>query len=335
MSGDPPVVRHRDRDRLLLLGRGALEAAAEHLEGTDVLLSTPRARAQVPAAAGWARDVVDVPAGRVDDVATALRERVAGRRLVALGGGRVIDVAKALAAADPPRTVVAVPTTLSAAEMTSAHRHVRGLPAGAPQVGAAVVVVDPDLSASQPLAERAASSANALGHAVTAIASDRSDPIAAAVARDAVVRIAAAWRDPEPAAHELAVAAVEAGWALEATGLALHHAVSQETVRRTGAGHAVANATLLPLTVGAIRRRRPALIAALDALIGEPLERAAERLRERAGASVPELADSAVRVDVAEAVLRRQAQLRRIPPPPDAAELDALLATAATGGRAA
>ncbi|WP_320671146.1 iron-containing alcohol dehydrogenase [Patulibacter defluvii] len=323
------VVRHRDRDRLLLLGPGAIAAAAPHLEGADVLLTTPRARAQLPAAAGWARTTVDVPAGRVDEVAAALRERVVGRRLVALGGGRVIDVAKALAAADPPRTVVAVPTTLSAAEMTGSHRQARGVAPGTPTVAASVVVVDPALSASQPPAERAASSANALGHALTALASDRSDPIAGAVARDAVRTIAAAWRAGDPDPLPLATAAVQAGWALDGVGLALHHAIAQEAVRQAGAAHATANAAVLPGTVAAIRRRRPALVGELDGLLGEPLEAVAERLRERAGAAVPALAEPAARERVAAAVLARGPQLERIGPPPDAAELDALLLAAA------
>ena len=59
-----------------------------------------------------------------------LRPEITGELLVALGGGRVIDVAKALAAADPPRRVAAIPTTLSGAEMTAVHRHVAGVADG-------------------------------------------------------------------------------------------------------------------------------------------------------------------------------------------------------------
>jgi alcohol dehydrogenase class IV len=66
----------------------------------------------------------------------------------------VIDVAKALAAADPPRRVIAVPTTLSAAEMTSTHRLPAGVDPGVARVRPAVVVNDPALSASQPETER-------------------------------------------------------------------------------------------------------------------------------------------------------------------------------------
>ena len=76
---------------------------------------------------------------------------------MALGGGRVIDVAKALAAADPPRRVAAIPTTLSGAEMTGDHRHARGVPPGTPGVRPAIVINDPALSASAPVPQLAQS----------------------------------------------------------------------------------------------------------------------------------------------------------------------------------
>ena len=59
--------------------------------------------------------------------------RVTGELLVALGGGRVIDTAKALASADPPRRVAAIPTTLSGAEMTAVHRRLAGVPLDTPR----------------------------------------------------------------------------------------------------------------------------------------------------------------------------------------------------------
>ena len=74
----------------------------------------------------------------------------------------VIDTAKALAAVTG-RGAAAIPTTLSAAEMTKVHR----LPAGAKATGVVrprVVINDPALSASQPDAELAASAANSGGH---------------------------------------------------------------------------------------------------------------------------------------------------------------------------
>src|SRR5512143_3954341 len=158
--------RHVETARTTVFGPGALEDAADLVGEGFTLLSTARAMDEVPALAPRAGAVVEVPGGLVEDVAAELRGQVRGERLVALGGGRVIDVAKALAAADPPRTVVAIPTTLSAAEMTGSHRHARGVAPETPRVRPAVVVNDPALSASQPTHGLAASSANALAHAL-------------------------------------------------------------------------------------------------------------------------------------------------------------------------
>ena len=110
--------RWRDGERLIVFGRGRVSEARDLIRGRYVLLSTPRATPAAPGLPGGASAVHDVPSGRVDEVAGQLRSAVEGETLVALGGGRVIDVAKALAAADPPRRVVAIPTTLSGAEMS-------------------------------------------------------------------------------------------------------------------------------------------------------------------------------------------------------------------------
>ena len=83
-----------------------------------------------PAVAERAAAIHEVARGRVDELAGALLDEVdPGELIVALGGGRVTDTAKALAAARDPEArppgrprVAAIPTTLSAAEMTAVHR---------------------------------------------------------------------------------------------------------------------------------------------------------------------------------------------------------------------
>src|SRR5215216_5944985 len=109
--------RWQDGERLVRFGRGTLNEGPDLLGEDYQLLTTTRALQAAPDLAEGAAEV---------------RESVRGELLVALGGGRVIDVAKALAAADPPRRVAAVPTTLSAAEMTALHRHVSEVPAATP-----------------------------------------------------------------------------------------------------------------------------------------------------------------------------------------------------------
>ena len=129
------------------------------------LLTTRRAAAQLTDLVEGAGALHIVAAGRVDEIAAALRPEITGELLVALGGGRVIDTAKALASADPPRRVAAIPTTLSGAEMTAVHRRPTGVPMDSPPVRPAIVVNDPDVFASQPLVELACSAGNALAHA--------------------------------------------------------------------------------------------------------------------------------------------------------------------------
>jgi alcohol dehydrogenase class IV len=315
-----PAFRHVDHDRTIVFGPGAVEAAADLIGEGYTLLTTPRAAEAVPALVARAGARVDVPGGLVDEIATDLRGQVPGERYVALGGGRVVDVAKALAAADGPRTVIAVPTTLSGAEMTGSHRMPRGVPAGIPTKRADVVVNDPALSASHDVAGLAASSANALAHTLIGLSDDTVTPVGAAVALQAARRIAAAWSTDEPDRAELALGALLAGWAVDHTRIGMHHALSQTAVRVAGASHAGANAALLPHTAAAMRARRPDAMASADADLGEPFEQLAVRLRDRAGG---ERIDAGALDLLVETVAQRP-ELQRVPPAPDAEELRAL-----------
>jgi alcohol dehydrogenase class IV len=271
--------RWQDGERLIRFGPGVLAEAPELLGEGYALLATERSQAQAPELAARAAAVHHVARGRVDDVAAELREQVDGELLVALGGGRVIDVAKALAAADPPRRVAAVPTTLSAAEMTSLHRHVAGVPGDTPRVRAAIVLNDPALSASQPDAQLAASAGNALGHAVEAPATTLANPVASLAALEGARRLVAGFALAEPDRHELALGALLAGYATGSTLYGLHHVMSQTLVRTAGAGHGPANVALLPHTIVALEERAPEALGPMLEAVGE----GPALLRERAG----------------------------------------------------
>lgn len=311
---------HVETARTIVFGAAALERARDLLGDGYTLLTTPRAAASAPSVAERAGAQVDVPGGHVDSVAAALRPEVAGRRLVALGGGRVIDVAKALAAADPPREVIAIPTSLSAAEMTGVHRHAHGVPGGTPHVRPAAVINDPELSASQPVDALAASSANSLAHAIMALCSDRGTPIARAVAESALRHIAAGWSG-EPDRAGISLGALMAGWSVDVNGLGFHHVLAQTVVRITAVPHARANAALLPATVRATRSRKPAELERLDRALGVALESVAEGLRNRAGANLREVtSDSGVLERAVEAAAERP-EIGGIAPAPDADEV--------------
>ena len=313
-----------DGERTIHFGRGALEDAGASLGSGYVLLTTSRALEMAPALGDRAGVVYSVVPGRVDEIAGDLLGEVEGELLVALGGGRVIDTAKALAAAHPPGQrprVVAVPTTLSAAEMTAVHRRAAGADGSLPGVRPAIVVNDPALSASQPLVALAASAANALGHAAEGPATLRASPVPALAGREAARLIGEAYAGEEPDRDVLALAALLSGYAIDACGYGLHHVVSQTLARLGGVGHGQANAAMLPHTLGALERRGATGAGALRALATDLAARAnATRLRDL-GVDERRLDDCA---DAAAA----RAELGLTPPRADRDELRELYAAA-------
>jgi len=316
----------RDGERTIRFGRGAAAEAVEALGGEGyALLTTERAAAMAPAIAGGAAAVHMVGAGRVDELAGELLGAVARERIVALGGGRIVDTAKALAAASGGTQVaMAVPTTLSGAEMTRIHRRARGGDQRAPTVRPHVVVNDPALSASQPVAELAASALNALGHAAEGPCTPLANPVATLAAHDGARLLARSLR-AEPDRDGLALGALLAGYVIDSTGYGLHHVLSQTLVRIGGAGHGPANAVMLSHTLGALAWRFPDRLDALaTALEGEPGE-VAGRMCELTGAT--RLRDIGVSHDAlaecADAAAERP-ELDLTPPRADRAELMAL-----------
>ena len=313
-----------DGERTIRFGRGTV-ATAEELLGTGyTLLTTPRAEDTAPHVVANAAAVHHVRPGRVDEIAAELRGTAQGNLLVALGGGRVIDVTKALAAAaGPPTKAAAIPTTLSAAEMSRGHRHASGVDPKTPNVRPAIVINDPDLSASQPPAELAASAANSLAHAVEGAVTTNASPVPVLAAREAVRLTEAAYaNDPEneepdeDARAKLALAALLSGYTIDQAGLALHHVLCQTLVRLAGAAHGPANAAMLPHTIPALMRRNPDTIDATEL---------ARELARRSGAE--RLRDIGVHEDRLEACVDAAAQrpqLKLTPPPATADEIRAL-----------
>jgi alcohol dehydrogenase class IV len=192
----------RDGERTIHFGRGRFEHAVDLVGGPGfTLLTTERAQSDAAGLATAAEAVHLVPGGFVDEIAGELLGEVRGDRLVAFGGGRVIDVAKALAAGlrhgGGSANAMAVPTTLSGAEMTWVHRHAAGVPAEAARARPTVVVCDPAVAASQPVEELAASALNALGHAAEAPLTTQRNPVATLAALEAARLIAIGFGDAD------------------------------------------------------------------------------------------------------------------------------------------
>lgn len=319
----------RDGERTIRFGRGAIGDAPELLGDGYLLLTTERAQAAAPALADAAARTLHVGPGLVDELAGDLLAQAGEPALVvALGGGRVVDVAKAIAAAlgHERTSVAAVPTTLSAAEMTWVHRHARGVDPQTPRARPKLVINDPALSASQPGQELAASAANSLGHAIEAAATALATPVPTLAARDAARRLAAALpEEGEPDRDELALGALLSGYAIDANWYGLHHVMSQTLVREAGAGHGPANAAMLPVTSAALRKRRPDQIATVEQALGEAVDAVATRFARRAGAF--RLRDIGVTEDdlarCAQAASERP-ELALTPPPAGPRELEEL-----------
>ena len=324
----------RDGERLIRFAAGALATApdllSEHGWTGYQLLTTERALATAPAGlAGNAAAVHHVPPGPVNEVSAELFDAVAGEGLVAFGGGRVIDAAKAIAAVRVAR-VAAIPTTLSGAEMTTIHRLPEGKQAGG-LVRPALVIADPDQMVTLPEDRLRASAMNALAHGAEPLYTPFSNPVATrATLRGAALIAESLDEGPGRESWKLGLGSVLCAYALDSGLFALHHVVCQSLVRTLRIPHAETNATMLPRTMEAMRRRAPEAIDVLAAALGTDPEGIAARI-EALGGGPRRLSDYGAdegRIEAAvEAMLARK-ELGFTPDPPDAAELRALVESA-------
>jgi alcohol dehydrogenase class IV len=310
-----------DGERLIRFGKADASALLDARGfGGYALLTTERWRSH-PLASG-ADAVVLLGVGPVPEVSAAARHEVAGRAVVALGGGRVVDSAKAIGAADS-LPVAAVPTTLSGAELTGFHRLPEGVE-GVRLVRPSLVVADPELMASAPRPLLAASAMNALAHAVEALYTPLANPVASMAALRGASLIASGLMgegEPPPQGREdLALGALFAGYASGQTGFAVHHVVCQTIVRVGGTPHAETNATMLPHTLRLMRGRAPDEIARVEDALGGP--DAGVRLASRAGVSgLRALGFDAARLDDVVAAVMPRPELGNTPNAPGEAEV--------------
>jgi alcohol dehydrogenase class IV len=273
--------------RVVILRQALFGRAPELLGQNDFeryeLLSTERALAGAPSGLReQAGKVHIVPPGPVPDASAAIINGVGSDHIVALGGGRVIDSAKAIAAVRDGR-VAAIPTTLSGAEMTAIHRLPTGHE-GSARVRPALVLADPALMTSAPERQLRATAMNALAHAAESLFTPLADELSRSAALRGAGMIARSLdAGPERDRSELAMGALLSGYAVDRAGLALHHVLSQTTVRVCGTPHADTNAALLPHTAAELGRRDPgqgeALVGALSA--GE--DELEDRIRQLGG----------------------------------------------------
>jgi alcohol dehydrogenase class IV len=303
----------RDGDRTIVYGEDAGGAVRRLGWDSDTtLLTTPRADPGIMPA-------LMVGEGQVPEQAARLLPEAGGGRLLAWGGGRVIDTAKAIASVTGAR-VGAVPTTLSGAEMTSLHRKIEGREQG-PSVRPVLVIGDPALMCSLPEAALRASALNALAHGVEALYGPRANPVATIVALRGAQLIAGGDR---------ALGALLCAYAVDSAGYAVHHVLSQTTVRVAGTGHAQTNAAVLPATITVMLQRAAQAMADLATALGVSAGDLVARVDELGGHARIDI-DTAARKAVVDAALRRPELADTPGPELTRAELLSMLATAAAG----
>jgi len=331
----------RDAGRTVVFRAGGVADAsrllAEHGIGSFELLSTGRHLGGAGELAGAAAAVREVPpaaspATGVTAAAARLLPEAGGGTLVALGGGRVVDTAKAVASVTGAR-VVAIPTTMSGAEMTGIHR----LPAGAEDrvramVRPALTIADPEAMTSAPEAELRASSMNALAHGADSLHTPFANPLARMAALRGAGLIAASL-DEAPAERDraaLALGSILCGYAIDSAAFSLHHVVCQTLVRVCGGAHAQVNAAILPRAMAFMASRVADELEPLASAIGAGAERIEARLIALGG-DPPGLGDlGADRSKLPEAIesMLLRPELAFTPGPPTRDELHSLVAAA-------
>ncbi len=253
----------KDGERLIAFGRASLASLPAFLRAAQMeeyaLVTSDRALDQFSSIAigggeialGAQRRVVIGPGG-VSELAGEALEEVGDLPIVAVGGGRVIDTAKAIAGANKSK-VAAIPTTLSGAPMTGVHRLPAGFAGEARTVRPAIVIGHPDLMASQPQGLRVGSAMNALSHAVESLFVEGGSAVPRLAGARAVRLLFRSLIDDslneETRRLRLSLGAIEAGYAVGATGYALHHVICQTIVRLGEVPHAPTYGVMLPYTL--------------------------------------------------------------------------------------
>jgi alcohol dehydrogenase class IV len=332
----------RDAGRTVVFRRGGVGAAVEllreHGVGEFELLSTERALVGADALAAEAFGVHLVPSGQVPAAAAALmgalapppqaEEGVQVRPLVALGGGRVVDVAKAIAAISGAQ-VVAIPTTLSGAEMTGIHR----LPEGAEErargmVRPSLVIADPDAMTGLGERDLRASAMNALAHGADTLYLPLSNPISEMTALRGTALIASALDEERETRGRgaLALGSILCGYAIDSAGIGLHHLVCQTLVRVCGTPHAETNAAVLPQALAYLAERAPEPYERLAGALGTERGRLAERVAELGQPPrLSEVGGDESKLDEAIEAMGRRQELDFVPGPPTDEDLTRLV----------
>ncbi|TAM74326.1 iron-containing alcohol dehydrogenase [bacterium] len=209
---------------------------------------------------------------RVVDEAIRLARDVAPRTIIAVGSASAIDLGKTVRK-EIDALAVAIPSTLGGAEMSRGYgvlqaTHEKAV--GATRHVYAEVCYDPELLATLPTATLGASGLNAWAHTIEARYAGREHWLGRAAAEAAGRRLPALLLEAAASRHvalhrQLFEAAHLAGFALNACGMAIHHATCHALGGLTRIPHGVLNAMVLPHALRLNGRLAPAALAEVAA----------------------------------------------------------------------
>lgn len=270
------------------------------------------------------------------DEAAGIARAMEPAAILAVGSASAIDLGKAVAQHAAGAELVAIPTTLGGAEMTRGYGVLQ--PTAQKAVAAmhgvyGTVCYDPELLATLPRAVLGSTGINGWAHAVEAHYARRVHWLGRAAARRAGGRfpalLLAAGERRDAAVHAaLFEAACLAGFALNACGMALHHATCHALGGLTQIPHGVLNAMVLPHALRLNAGIAPRQVAAVAEAFGiADLAAEAERLRD-AFALPRSLAEIGVTAETAERAaepILASTLLRNNPEPVGRDEVSSLL----------
>ena len=262
-----------------ILSAGYVDAARRALERDGIEAHTFHEFSENP-------DTAMIEAGR------AYAAPLAIDGIVGLGGGSSLDCAKAInfvltnggtmadykgygKASQPMLPMIGVPTTAGTgsdaqtyALISDAATHVK-MACGDPKAGFAAVILDPELTVTQPKHVTAAAGYDAIAHAVETWVTTRRNPTSEAHSREAWRLLSGNYQRVLADAADIAareamlVGAYLAGVAIEQSMLGATHACANPLTAQYGTTHGVAIAMLLPHVV---RWNEPAVGARYDEL---------------------------------------------------------------------
>jgi len=296
--------------RVIHWGRGSVSGLASLLEGLQArrlaLISTRSVLADegltgiVRNAMGSAVVGLTAAVGQHAPLAQVHEsvERAAGAGLdgvISFGGGSAIDAAKIFALqvaerqgeASRPLPHVAIPTTLSAAELAAGAGFTNevGDKAGMrdPRLMASAVIYDADLTLATPLPLWLSTGIRAVDHAVEAILADGEHPFSDVMSLEALRRLfdslpraKVAPEDPEVRSSNQLAAWFSFTLPGESAG-GLSHVMGKQIGARHDIPHGVTSCLLLPHVMRYLARSKPDRVAALAAATGpDPASRVEE-----------------------------------------------------------